>query len=160
MAKANPPLSVSGLDIFAKHGLCCVLDCHAPDNEAGLLAHKSTRANEEILNILKVMSHDIRGFLTSLGAGLKLVKKGAYGKMDRTVSDEIDQLFRVLKGLMGTVEDFLGRAFSLNAGLEMSQEALHLNRDIVQPVLLEFSKDIQGRSITDFVDTSERKIVV
>jgi signal transduction histidine kinase len=49
---------------------------------------------------------------------------------------------------MGNVEDFLGRAFSINGGLEMSREPLHLNREVVQPVLLEVSKEIHDRSIT------------
>jgi signal transduction histidine kinase len=94
------------------------------------------------------MSHDIRGPLTTLGAGLKLLKKGAYGRMDSKASYQIDQLFSILKGLMGNVEDFLGRAFSVNGGLEMSREPLHLNQDVVQSVLLELSKDIQDLSIT------------
>jgi signal transduction histidine kinase len=136
------------LNILVRPGLYCVWDCHAPDNEADLPAHKFTRANEEILDILKIMTHDIRGPLTTLGAGLKLLKKGAYGRMDRTASNEIDQLFSVLKGLMGNVEDFLGRAFSVNGGLKMCKEVLHLNREVVQPVLLELSKDIQDGSIT------------
>jgi K+-sensing histidine kinase KdpD len=136
------------LNILAKPGLCCVQDCHAPDNEAGLPAHKFTRANEEILNVLKIMSHDIRGPLTTLGAGLKLLKKGAYGRIDSEASYQIEQLFSVLKGLMGNVEDFLGRAFSINSGLEISSEPLHLNREVVQQVLLELSKEIQDRSIS------------
>ena len=136
------------LNIFTKPGLCCVRDCHAPDNEAGLPAHKFTRANEEILNVPKIMSHDIRGPLTTLGAGLKLLKKGAYGRIDSEASYQIEQLFSVLKGLMGNLEDFLGRAFSINSGLEISREPLHLNREVVQQVLLELSKEIQDCSIS------------
>jgi K+-sensing histidine kinase KdpD len=94
------------------------------------------------------MSHDIRGPLTTLGAGLKLLKKGAYGSMDSKASYQIDQLFSVLEGLMGNVEDFLGRAFSINSGLEISRGPLHLNREVVEPVLLELSKEIQDHSIT------------
>ena len=59
-----------------------LLNCHAADNVADSTTHTVTGANEEILNILKVMSHDIRGPLISLGAVLKLLKRGAYGNMD------------------------------------------------------------------------------
>ena len=136
------------LDFFDQHGLHSLAEGRAPNMEGNSRPQIFASANEEILNILKIMSHDIRGPLTTLGAGLKLLKKGAYGRMDTRASYEIDQLFSLLKGLMGNVEDFLGRAFSINGGLKMSREALHLNREIVQPVLLELSKEIQGRSIT------------
>ena len=136
------------LDILAKHGLYTLADRPASNTQANSHPHVFASANEEILNILKIMSHDIRGPLTTLGAGLKLLKKGAYGSIDSNVSHQIDQLFSVLKGLMGNVEDFLGRAFSINGGLQMSREPLHLNREVVQPVLWELSKEIQDRSIT------------
>jgi signal transduction histidine kinase len=136
------------LDIFAKRDLYTLVDQLASNTQANSHPHVFASANEEILNILKIMSHDIRGPLTTLGAGLKLLKKGAYGSMDSNVSCQIDQLFSVLKGLMGNVEDFLGRAFSINGGLQISREPLHLNREVVQPVLLELSKEIQDRSIT------------
>jgi len=136
------------LAIFAKHGLYGLVEGHASNTEANSRPDIFASANEEILNILKIMSHDIRGPLTTLGAGLKLLKKGAYGRMDSKASYQVDQLFSVLKGLMGNVEDFLGRAFSINGGLEMSREPLHLNREVVEPVLLELSKEIHDRSIT------------
>jgi signal transduction histidine kinase len=112
-----------------------------------IASSNSKETNEEILHILKVLSHDIRGSLATLGAGLVLLKKGAYGKMDAGATDEIDVLLQVVKRLCGTAEEFLGRAFSVNGGLEMSYDALHLNRDIVQPVLLELSKEIQDNAI-------------
>ncbi|MGD9034757.1 MAG: hypothetical protein PVH02_18970, partial [Desulfobacteraceae bacterium] len=136
------------LDIFSKHGLYGHGEGHASNTEANSHPHIFASANEEILNILKIMSHDIRGPLTTLGAGLKLLKRGAYGSVDSKASYQIDQLFTILKGLMGNLEDFLGRAFSINGGLEMCREPLNLNREVVQPVLLELSKEIQDRSIT------------
>jgi signal transduction histidine kinase len=136
------------LDILAKHGLYNLADRQVSNTEANSRPYIFASANEEILNILKIMSHDIRGPLTTLGAGLKLLKKGAYGRMDSKASYQIDQLFSVLKGLMGNLEDFLGRAFSINGGLEMSREPFDLNRQVVQPVLLELTKEIHDRFIT------------
>jgi signal transduction histidine kinase len=119
----------------------------AEDDTGQIVPSNSREIHQEILNILKVLSHDIRGPLTTLGAGLVLLKRGAYGKMDRGVTEEIDVLLQVVKRLFGTAEDFLGRAFSVNGGLEMSHESLHVNRDIVQPVLRELSKEIQDNSV-------------
>jgi K+-sensing histidine kinase KdpD len=136
------------LDISSKRGLYCFEDWHVSNTRANSGAHFFGTKNEEILNILKIMSHDIRGPLTTLGAGLKLMEKGAYGRIDSEASYQIEQLFSVLKGLMGNLEDFLGRAFSINSGLEISREPLHLNREVVQEVLLELSKEIQDCSIS------------
>jgi signal transduction histidine kinase len=123
-------------------------DEQGPDHSAGLTGQKLSKADEKILNILKIMSHDLRSPLVSLGAGLKLLQKGAYGKMDKSVSDEIDQLIDVVKGLTGTLEDSLGRAHSIDSGLDIFQERLHLKSDVVEPVLLELSKEIRSRSLT------------
>jgi signal transduction histidine kinase len=133
---------------MAKHGCTNAPDEHRLDQCSDLSGQKLSKANEKILNILKIMSHDIRSPLTSLGAGLKLLQKGAYGKMEKSVSDEIDQLIEMVEGLTGTLEDSLGRAHSIDGGLEMFQERLQVDRDVVQPVLLELSKEIRSRSIT------------
>jgi signal transduction histidine kinase len=97
--------------------------------------------------MVKMFSHDLRGPLVSMGAALRLLKKGVYGEMEGDVADEIDKLFTMVTGLIGTVEDFLGKAFSVEGDLYMPQEVLHLKKDLIEPVLLELSKDILGHSI-------------
>lgn len=135
------------LDILAKHALYGLWDCHGPDNAADSPAYQFSRENEEVLNILKIMSHDTRGPLIALGAALKLLKRGAYGKMDDRAGDVVGELFTVVEGLIGTLEDFLGRAFSVSEGLGISKEPLHFKQDIVEPVLMELSREIRVRSI-------------
>ncbi|MGA3118817.1 MAG: hypothetical protein ABSF90_30895 [Syntrophobacteraceae bacterium] len=39
---------------------------------------------ERVLQMLMMLSHDLRGTLTSLSAGLKLLIRGTFGKADRT----------------------------------------------------------------------------
>ncbi len=109
--------------------------------------YESWRINREILNILTLMSHDIRGPLNSVAAGLKLLKKGVYGTMAEGVSQEVDVLFAMVLGLIGSAEDFLARASSIDGGLDISREPLHVKNDVVDPIFQELSREIQQRSL-------------
>lgn len=98
---------------------------------------------DEILDLLKMTAHDLRGGIFNVGAGLKLLKRGSYGKMETGVSEEIDKLFGYVTKLVGTLEDSIGRAFSLSEGLLTAKENIHLQRDVLDPVLDELSIDIR-----------------
>jgi signal transduction histidine kinase len=97
---------------------------------------------EEVLNMVNIATHDIRGSLVSMGAALKLIKKGYYGKIDEGVSDEISRLLFGLTGLTGIIEDFLSRSFCLRGDLDSLREELDLKEDVVDPVLNELSEEI------------------
>jgi K+-sensing histidine kinase KdpD len=106
-----------------------------------------TSPNELILNMMMAMSHDIRGSLVSMAAGLKMVTKGAYGKMDEGVASKLNTLFSKVMKSIGTTEDFVGKTFSVNGDLEIDRELVDLRRDIVDPVLNELSGEIQDLHI-------------
>ncbi len=55
---------------------------------------ESQRSNldEGVLNMVRIMSHDIRGSLISLSAALKLLSRGYYGKMDEGVANNLKDL--------------------------------------------------------------------
>jgi signal transduction histidine kinase len=109
--------------------------------------YESREINGEILHILTLMSHDIRGPLNSLAAGLKLLKKGAYGTMAEGVSQEVDVLFDMVRGLIGSAEDFLARASSFDGGPDILREPLNVKKDVVTPLLQELSREIQQRCL-------------
>jgi light-regulated signal transduction histidine kinase (bacteriophytochrome) len=48
--------------------------------------------DEDTVNLLKTMSHNIRGSLVSMVATLKLLNRGYYGKMDEDVANKIKEL--------------------------------------------------------------------
>ncbi len=102
-------------------------------------------ADETTLNLLKIMSHDIRGPLVSMVATLKLLNRGYYGKMDEKVADKIREVLSNATRLTGMAEEYLGRAFAVNEELEIEGEPLYLIRDIVNPVLEEFSPGLKDR---------------
>jgi signal transduction histidine kinase len=103
--------------------------------------------NEKILNMVKMMSHDIRGSLLSVSATLKLLSRGYYGKMDEGVVNSVRELTSKTIGLVGITEEYLGRSFSVSDDLETQGEALDLIRDILIPILKELSQELKGRRL-------------
>ena len=103
--------------------------------------------NEKILNMVKAMSHDVRGSLLSISATLKLLSRGYYGKMDEAVVRRIKELFSKTSGLIGITEEYLGRSFSVNDDLDTEVESLDLMKDILIPVLKELSPELKGHHL-------------
>lgn len=103
--------------------------------------------NEELLNILKMMSHDLRGSLLSILAILKLLDRGYYGNMEESVKIKLKEIFERVNVLIGMTEEYLSRAFSVNEDLEADHEVLDLRQDIINPILKEFSLELKERHI-------------
>ena len=86
-------------------------------HEMGPLQNSSSeerepKPDENILNPLKVMSHDIRSLLLSMLATLKLLNRGYYGKMDEEVAYQIKDLLSSATRLTGMTEACLGRTLA------------------------------------------------
>lgn len=112
------------------------------------LSEKQIRSlNQHILNMLMVMSHDIRGPLVSIAATLKLLIRGTYGNMDKSVYHTLQDLMARVAQLIGIAEDCLGKANSVEGAMRMDREMLDLRQDIIDPVLDELSNDIQRNGI-------------
>lgn len=105
------------------------------------------RLNQDILHMLMIMSHDIRGPLVALAATVKLLLRGSYGNMDDSVRNTLDDLQTRVVRLLGVAEDFLGKAHSLDGSLRIERETMDLRQDIIDPVLNELANDIEQREI-------------
>ena len=103
--------------------------------------------NEKILNMVRALSHDVRGSLLSISATLKLLSRGHYGKMDEAVVRRIKELFSKTSGLIGVTEEYLGRSFSVGDPVNEEIESLDLMKDILIPVLKELSSELKGRRL-------------
>ncbi len=103
--------------------------------------------NDRILNMVKALSHDVRGSLLSISSTLKLLSRGYYGKMDDTVVRRIRELFSKTSGLIGVTEEYLGRSFSVSNDVNTEAEALDLMKDVLIPVLRELSSELKGRRL-------------
>jgi PAS domain S-box-containing protein len=105
------------------------------------------RLNEQILNMVMVLSHDIRGPLVAIASTLKLMLRGVYGKLDQSPANTVQDLLSCCARLLGTAEDYLGKASIVEGSLEMKREVLDLRQDIIDAVLEELADDITRREI-------------
>jgi signal transduction histidine kinase len=103
--------------------------------------------NEHILHMLMLVSHDIRGPLVAMAATLKLLIRGSFGHMDESVANVLKDLMVRVVRLLGTAEDCLGKASSVDGTLEVDRQVLDLRQDIIDPILDELSGDIEGQEI-------------
>lgn len=105
------------------------------------------RLNEHILNMVMVMSHDIRGPIVAIGSILKLMIRGVYGKLGESPAGAVKDLLSRCTRLLGTAEDYLGKASVVGGLMQVECEALDLRQDIIDVVLDELADDIVGHGI-------------
>lgn len=104
--------------------------------------------NSDILNMLMIMSHDIRGPLVSIAATLKLLIRGSFGSMDTSVFNTVEELFARVRNIICIAEECLGSAHSLDGTCRTERETLDLRQDVIDPVLDEVSNEIEKNRIT------------
>ena len=117
--------------------------------EAALLESEQRvrQLNEHILNMVMVLSHDIRGPLVAIASILKLMLRGAYGKLEQSPANTVQDLLSRCAGLLGTAEDYLGKASIVMGSIELEREVLDLRQDIIDAVLEELADDIARHEI-------------
>ncbi len=103
--------------------------------------------NEQILQMLMLMSHDVRGSLVAMGATLKLLIRGRYGHMDESVSNTVKDLFARVAQLLATAEEFISKASSMADSMEDGPQMLDLRQDIIDPVLYELAGELEKNGI-------------
>jgi PAS domain S-box-containing protein len=103
--------------------------------------------NEHILNMVRILSHDVRGPLTSIASILKLMFRGSYGKLDQNLANTVKDLLARCLRLLGTAEDYLGKASIVDGSVKMKREVLDLREDIIDTVLDELADDISKQEI-------------
>lgn len=121
----------------------------ASDNLRELARQPLSDSEQRILSLqhtLPVLSHDIRGLLQSLAAGLDLLLRGKFGTVDKKITYKLTRLRSQAVRLNGIAEDFLiGITFDESG--EIRKEALDLRKAVIDPVLEEFADLIQSGRI-------------
>ncbi len=104
--------------------------------------------NEQVLNKLAIMFHDIRSSMVSTSAALKLLARGAHGDLNEPLALKIQEVYSRVKKTIGVSEEFMAQVLSGNSDVDLGSELLDLRQEIVEPVLDEFSEEIQDHGIT------------
>ena len=103
--------------------------------------------NENVLNMLKIMSHDIRSPLLTMSATLKLIMRGNYGDMDVNVSNTIQDLSIRVQQILGIADDCLGKAQVVSDHIKIDKNDIDLRQEIIEKVLEELSGEIETKKI-------------
>jgi two-component system CheB/CheR fusion protein len=114
------------------------------------LSESETRVrllNKEILNMLMVVSHDLRSPLVSIVATLKLLLRGIYGQMDNSVKNTVIDLRDRIGRLLGVAEDCLGKVSAVAGEVFFKRKVIDLREDIIDPILDELSGEIEKQNI-------------
>lgn len=104
--------------------------------------------NENILQMLKIMSHDVRSPLISVAATLKLLQKGRFGNMDDSVSNTVKDLSVRVRQVLGIADDCLGKAAAVDTVMKIEKDEIDLRQEVIDAVLDELSNEIEQRKIS------------
>ncbi|HDZ86033.1 MAG TPA: PAS domain S-box protein, partial [Candidatus Moranbacteria bacterium] len=100
-----------------------------------------------ILDMLSTATHEIRGPLVSIQFVLKLLQRGAYGKIDESARKTVEELFHRIGTLINVVTDYLSKSSLIDAKIP-KKEKLDLRQDIIDRVLEEVNPEIIENQIT------------
>ncbi|RPI70205.1 MAG: PAS domain S-box protein [Geobacteraceae bacterium] len=106
------------------------------------------RLNENILTMLRMMSHDIRSPLLTMSATLKLLQRGHYGHMDESATNTVKDLTIRVHRILGIADDCLGKAHAVKDSLAVQKQQIDLRQDIIEEIIEEFSSEIQKKNIS------------
>lgn len=102
---------------------------------------------EQSLDLLKILSHDLRGSIVSMSAVLHILNRGCHEKVDDLVERKLPELIDKMGSLSSMLEESLQMVLALEEGDQREHTLLDFKRDIVNPVLSEFALDIRDRRL-------------
>jgi PAS domain S-box-containing protein len=109
--------------------------------------HQINTLNNNILKMLRIMSHDIRSPLIATSATLKLLLRGTYGKLDASVFQTVKDLSTRIEQILGLAEDCLAKAQVVDSELQIEKNEIDLRREVIEIVLAELAMQIDEKNI-------------
>jgi signal transduction histidine kinase len=103
--------------------------------------------NQRVLHNLGLMFHDMRGLLTSINEGMKMLDRRLDDRCGREVGAIFHKTFQKTQTLLGVSEEFLRNFLSQTHGPN-GKDRVDLRKDIIDPVVSEFGKELQDHHIT------------
>jgi len=127
-----------------------ITDRKLKDKEIAESRNHINSLNDNILKMLRIMSHDIRSPLIATSATLKLLLRGTYGKLDESVFQTVKDLSIRIKQILGIAEDSLAKAQVVDSELQIEKNEIDLRREVIESVLAELATQIEEKNI--FID--------
>jgi|SRR5208283_730469 len=114
----------------------------------GICREVTDRVEREkhILDMISIATHDIRVPLTSVGSIIKLVIRGTFGLIDESVKVTLLDISARIRLLEKLVSEYLCKSSVMNVKMP-AKEIFDLRQDIIDPILDEFSSEIEENKI-------------
>jgi signal transduction histidine kinase len=103
--------------------------------------------NQRVFHNLGLMFHDMRGLLTSVNEGMKLLDRRMDGRLDNEVEAIFQKTYQKTRALMDVCEDFFGK-FNDGERTGIICDRVDLREDVINPVVQEFGEELQKSHIT------------
>jgi signal transduction histidine kinase len=103
--------------------------------------------NQRVFHNLGLMFHDIRGLLTAVNEGMKILDRRMDGRLGDEMETVFQKTFQKIRTLLGVCEDFFGK-FQDGDRTEANGDRVDLQEDVINPVVQEFGEELQNNHIT------------
>jgi PAS domain S-box-containing protein len=115
----------------------------------GISRDISQRKNLEkhILRMLSIATHDMRAPIVSISATIKLLARGRFGEVSESVKQTLSDVFDRMIKLEKIVGEYLTKSTVMVSSAIGKKEKLDLREDIIDPILGEFSQEIEKGEI-------------
>jgi PAS domain S-box-containing protein len=105
------------------------------------------KLEKHILQMLTIATHDMRSPIVSVASIIKLLARGRFGVVSESVKVTLNDVFNRLIKLEKIVGDYLTKASIMHSSEIGRKETLDLRADIIDPIIGEFSQEIEEGEI-------------
>ncbi len=103
--------------------------------------------NHRVFHNLGLMFHDMRGLLTAVNEGMKLLDRRLEGHCGDETEAIFQKTFQKTRTLLGVCDDFFGK-FQHACPARDAADLVDLREDVIEPVVQEFGEELQNHHIT------------
>jgi PAS domain S-box-containing protein len=108
---------------------------------------KRKKLESYILRMLSIATHDMRSPIVSIASTIKLLARGRFGEVSESAKQTLNDVFNRMVKLEKIVGEYLTKSSVMNSREIGRKETLDLREDIIDPILGEFSQEIERGEI-------------
>ena len=108
---------------------------------------KRKKLENHILRMLSIATHDMRSPIASIASTIKLLARGRFGEVSESVKQTLTDVFNRLIKLEKMVGEYLTKSSVMSSNEIGRKEILDLREDIIDPIIGEFSQEIERGEI-------------
>jgi PAS domain S-box-containing protein len=108
---------------------------------------KRKKLENHILRMLSIATHDMRSPIASIASTIKLLARGRFGEVSESVKQTLNDVFNRMIKLEKMVGEYLTKSSVMSSSEISRKETLDLREDIIDPIIGEFSQEIERGGI-------------